>query len=242
MDYIRLYITLRDDPKMIGLSDKAFRAYIETMLWCGLHETNGDIPDGLIPDAVAKQLVKADLWHPCEGGYFIPWKRQKSKEELEATRIARAKAGAKGGASTWHSKRSSKPSSKPAALAQSKSIPEVEVEKELEKTQLQNQVQHLAPRRRDELFETVAEVCGINTQTLTKSGRGNLNGAVGQLRPLDPTPDDVRSRAANWPYDVPLTPPGLAKHWATLEFAKPRLKRSTTAALSRAARLEAEGR
>lgn len=102
----------------------------------------------------------------------------------------------------------------------------------------------LAPRKRDALFEAVAEVCGIDWQNgVTKTSRGWLNKAVAELRPLHPDPDDVRFRAGNWPYDVPLTPTALAKHWPALsKEPKPRLMKSTVSALKRADRLEAEGR
>ena len=99
----------------------------------------------------------------------------------------------------------------------------------------------IAPRERDALFETVAEVCAIDWHDLTESSRGALNKAVAQIRGTGATPDDVIHRAANWPYDVPLTPPGLAKHWPSLSQPRAALKPSTVRQLSRAQRLEAEG-
>lgn len=99
----------------------------------------------------------------------------------------------------------------------------------------------IAPRERDALFETVAEVCGIDWHELTPTARGALNKAVAQLRGISAEPQDVRARASNWPYDVPLTPPGLAKHWPSLAQPRATLKPSTVRQLSRAQRLEAEG-
>lgn len=99
----------------------------------------------------------------------------------------------------------------------------------------------IAPRERDALFETVAEVCGIDWHDLTETARGSLNKAVAQIRAVCQDPEEVRSRAANWSYDVPLTPPGLAKHWPSLSQSRATLKPSTVRQLSRAERLEAEG-
>lgn len=100
----------------------------------------------------------------------------------------------------------------------------------------------IAPRPRDALFEVVAEVCGIDWHELTDTARGSLNKAVAQLRPLDPDPDDVRLRASHWPYDVPLTPPALAKHWPALRklhIAKPK-DNTVTRALALADRAEGQ--
>lgn len=101
----------------------------------------------------------------------------------------------------------------------------------------------IAPRNRDALFEVVAEVCGIDWHELTQTSRGALNKAVAQLRPLNPDPEDVRFRAGNWPYDVPLTPTALAKHWpalSKLRVSKPRS--GTSRALALADQLEGQGR
>lgn len=50
--------------------------------------------------------------------------------------------------------------------------------------------------KRDELFEAVAEVCGIDWQAgLTAAERGKINAAVAQLRAVGATPEEVRHRA-----------------------------------------------
>ena len=92
--------------------------------------------------------------------------------------------------------------------------------------------------RRDELFEAVAEVCGIDYHDLTDPGRGSLNKATSQIRAKCQDPDEARRRAANWQYDVPMTPPTLAKHWAALGTSKPRLSRQTNRLLALADDME----
>jgi len=74
-------------------------------------------------------------------------------------------------------------------------------------------------KKKDELFEAVAEACGIDWANITTSGRGQLNKATKELRDIGVTPDQVGGRAAayrkTYP-DAPLTPSALAKHWAAL--------------------------
>jgi len=74
-------------------------------------------------------------------------------------------------------------------------------------------------RKRDELFEAIAEVCGLRIDELTKSARGGLNRAAAELRQLGAGPLDVRHRAAVWAErykNASLTPAALAKHWPSL--------------------------
>ncbi len=92
---------------------------------------------------------------------------------------------------------------------------------------------------RDELFEVVAEQCGLDWHELTAAARGPLNRAVGDLRKSGATPDEVRRRVENWPSlfdaDTTLTPSALAKHWPALGTVKPRRagKRSAGADFAR---------
>lgn len=77
--------------------------------------------------------------------------------------------------------------------------------------------------KKDELFEAVAQACGIDWTNLTASGRGPLNKAVKELRDIGVTPDQVGGRAAAYKKtypDAPLTPMALTKHWASLVPAR----------------------
>jgi len=85
------------------------------------------------------------------------------------------------------------------------------------------------PAKKDELFEAVAQACGIDWTNLTQTGRGPLNKAVKELREIGVTPDQVGGRAAayrkTYP-DAPLTPMALTKHWASLAPAKTQTRQS----------------
>lgn len=72
----------------------------------------------------------------------------------------------------------------------------------------------------DELFEAVCAVVGKDWQTLTRTERGKLNRAVGELRRVGATPAEVRARAARYPKDWVLTEMALVGHWSAL--SKPR--------------------
>jgi hypothetical protein len=86
-----------------------------------------------------------------------------------------------------------------------------------------------AVRKVDTLFEAVAATCGIDTTALTKSSRGALNRAVGDLRAIDADPDEVPIRAGRYRtvFDgAALTPTALAKHWPALAADVPPRRRT----------------
>ena len=71
-------------------------------------------------------------------------------------------------------------------------------------------------RAPDALFESVAEVCGLDWKNLTKMERGRLNVSVSSLREINATPAQVRERARAyrklWSL-ISLTPTALAANW-----------------------------
>jgi len=76
-----------------------------------------------------------------------------------------------------------------------------------------------APRKTDELWDTMLAVCGIDPTTLTRTARGAVNKALKELREIGATPSDLEAKAAayrkTWP-GMSLTPTALVKHWAQL--------------------------
>lgn len=75
-------------------------------------------------------------------------------------------------------------------------------------------------RPRNELFDAVAEACGMAGRKLTKSESGRIAVAVKQLKDIGATPADVSERAVQyrktWP-NVTLTATALAANWSLLE-------------------------
>lgn len=79
-------------------------------------------------------------------------------------------------------------------------------------------------RERDNIFDAVTAVCGIQVSDLTKSSRGPLNATVKQLREAGAAPEEIHRRAGNYRArypDTTLTPTALAKHWPQLAIAPP---------------------
>lgn len=80
-------------------------------------------------------------------------------------------------------------------------------------------------RPRDPIWDTLMEVCGIDTSAIPKSARGGYNRAVKELREVGATPDQIKSRAQRWHKvysGATLTPPALVKHWASLAGSQPK--------------------
>lgn len=73
--------------------------------------------------------------------------------------------------------------------------------------------------KRDELFDALAEACGVDVSQVTRSARGALNRALADLREVGATPDEIKARAKQhrrkWP-TITVTPMSLAKHWPEL--------------------------
>lgn len=73
-------------------------------------------------------------------------------------------------------------------------------------------------RVKDDLFETVAEACGISLTGMTRTARGQLNKAVKELREVGATSDQVNHKAKAYRAQYPnatLTPTALIKHWSS---------------------------
>lgn len=194
------------------LSLRAKWAYVEIVSHCSLLETDGQwFAAGKALPAYYAELINDGLLVEVEHPeYHVPafLKWNPSKAQMDALREGARERQAK-----------SRGMSRRDIAGSSRTEVEVEVETELTKPQ------PLAPRRRDELFESVADVCHIDISELTPAARGALNKAVGDLRKVGATPEDVRVRAGHYPYDD-LTPNALAKHWPRLAREIPRTPRS----------------
>jgi biotin operon repressor len=73
-------------------------------------------------------------------------------------------------------------------------------------------------RVKDDLFETIAEACGISLTGITRTARGQLNKAVKELREVGATSEQVKHKAKAYRAQYPnatLTPTALIKHWSS---------------------------
>lgn len=106
---IRLDNTMPENPKVVGLTDAAFRLYIEALCWCSRQEEDGRIPAAAMrrlgrPKAI-RELVTAGLIYDHGGvEYEIHdyLRHQRSRAEIAAFRQSRAERGELGAHMRWH--------------------------------------------------------------------------------------------------------------------------------------------
>ena len=122
MVWVKLDDAYDEHPKIIGLSDKAFRAHVSAMCYCGRNLTDGLVPKAKIPRRVAAELEEAGLIHCENKGYRLhDWlEHNPSADEVEEKRRVRAESGRKGGKAT-QAKRQANAQANASASAQAKS-------------------------------------------------------------------------------------------------------------------------
>ena len=94
MTWVKIDDSFPDHPKIIGLTDSAFRAHIQGLCYCGRFLTDGFIPSAAIGKIGAleaiERLVEAGLWQeePSASGYLIYGylDHQTSKKQVEEKR------------------------------------------------------------------------------------------------------------------------------------------------------------
>ena len=92
MTWIKIDDTLPNNPKILPLSDKAFRLYIEGLCYANQYLTDGFLPEAIVQrldiGLVHQELADAGLWLYVEGGMQIHdyCEHQTSKAQIEAKR------------------------------------------------------------------------------------------------------------------------------------------------------------
>lgn len=94
MTWVRLDDRFPSHPKVLGLSDGAFRVHVSAICYAAEYETNGVISSVLVRQNKwqrrIKELVEARLWDPVDGGFVIHdyLEYNPSREQVTATREA----------------------------------------------------------------------------------------------------------------------------------------------------------
>ena len=99
-------------PKVLPLSDAAFRLHVAGICYCAQYETNGVVSAEMVPLLVPRfkartleELVSRRLWMPHAEGHeihdYLEWNR--SKQQIEDERERKRKAGKKGAEKRWAS-------------------------------------------------------------------------------------------------------------------------------------------
>lgn len=72
MGWVKLADDFARHPKVVGLSDAAFRAYVEALCYAAEYETDGDVPDAVAANGpVRSELLDVGLWEHRESGISI---------------------------------------------------------------------------------------------------------------------------------------------------------------------------
>jgi len=101
--YAKIEHNLYENPKIVGLSDAAFRAYVESILYSGKHLTDGFLDERIVSRMwgadVAAELSANDpvnpSWTRVDGGWKIYGfcERQTTKADVDAMKEQKSRAG-----------------------------------------------------------------------------------------------------------------------------------------------------
>lgn len=106
--FVRFAHDTPDHPKVIGLSDKAFRVWFGLICWSSRQERDGVVPPSVMrawaTPKVIRELVDGRLLHEHPDGYelhdYLDFNR--SRDEIAAFRTAKGEAGTLGNHRRWH--------------------------------------------------------------------------------------------------------------------------------------------
>jgi hypothetical protein len=232
MGWLRLDDAFGDHPKVIGLSDRAFRAHVMGLLYCARHLTDGVVPRAAVPKTTAvHELERAGLWTATRGGGwlihdFLDYNPSKAdvladREQWREQRVAAGKARAA------HAQRTAgrfapagdqRSTSGPLAssLAASTSPDPAPTP-----TPKPKDLKASTTRKRDEIADALARAENAEPLEVPASHMRTLCVKANELRKVDPnvTPEEVARRAANWSShmdDATISGTAIVKWWGRL--------------------------
>ena len=104
MPWIRFEDNFPEHPKVLALSDAAFRLHVRAIGYAARHLTDGRVTYAVVSSlsrraSLSEELVTAGLWERSDDGFCVHdyLNYQPSRAEVEATRKQRASAGRVGG-------------------------------------------------------------------------------------------------------------------------------------------------
>lgn len=134
MTWIRVDDGFSEHPKIVGLSDGAFRLHVRALCYCGRWSTDGVLPKGSLKFSAkrAHELVERGIWHEngheCEscppvapGAFYLHefLAYNPSAEEVEEAQGRRSERARKAARARWEKTASNAPSI-PSSTARSK--------------------------------------------------------------------------------------------------------------------------
>lgn len=81
---------IQTHPKIVGVSDRAFRAWINGLCYCSMHGTGGQLDAAIrvhrIPKTIVRELVRAGVWDEEDDGTIWVHDWQEHNDKRDATR------------------------------------------------------------------------------------------------------------------------------------------------------------
>lgn len=98
MTWTRLSDGFADSPRVMALSDAAFRAHVTALIWSNRQLTDGVVPANAVrlfttspdPSGIVRELVSAGLWTEGDGLYQLDWSEQEPAAAVTERRDANA--------------------------------------------------------------------------------------------------------------------------------------------------------
>lgn len=199
-------------PKLVDLSDKAFRAWINGITYAAGFSTGGQLTEAQqrLVGASSRQrdeLVAANLWEMNGDGVRIhDWDDHNGKRDARKAADRERKRAAR-----LLERPQDSPRERPAERRQERrTLKEVK--------EVKGESSNELSRQRDVLWDALEQVLGSSPSTTSERGRWNK--ALKEIRDAGAQPEDVRLRAREykrrWP-DVSLTASALASNWGSLK-------------------------
>jgi len=162
-------------------------------------------------DRAVKELVEAEVLE-VEGRYDLSGDRTSNGYLIHRVKPARLQVGSRETAATGGRETAATGGRETAALTRT-----ILNESHLELIAPPSDATKVAAQRKaDVVWDTLMEVCGIDSQDITKASRGAYNRACADLKEIGATRDSIIVRATvfrrRWP-GVSLTPTALARRW-----------------------------
>lgn len=240
MEWFRFYSAALDDPKVQRLPAELFKVWVNLLCLANQGDVRGQLParediafrlrlSEAETDAALDALIARGLLDEVDGA-LTPhnWGGRQPKSDNVTERVQRHRA--KRYASETTTAGETLPQRFSNALdtdTDTENISAADAPPQAETPEPVVAVA-VAARRRDELFEAVAEVCYGGWEQITPTERGLVNRALKELRAIRAGPADVRQRGARYrelvargAIDYELTPQTLLKKWSFLSARPP---------------------
>lgn len=210
-------------PKLVNLSDRAHRVYINSLAYASGMATKGRLTQaqqrllGATP-AIRRELLDARCWDDLGDDIAIhDWTDHNARRDARREADRERKRAARLKERPQDSPADSPKESPRERRQDRRALKEVK-----EVTERSTDVDLSDERPRDELWDALVAELG---EPATKNERGRRNAAVKQLREIATTSEEVRRRCRAyrrmWP-DITLTDTALVSNWTTLKQADKR--------------------